>query len=79
MVAFSVGEEELSQVGLDTKPLLGHLAAWNYFEERRQSRTTRSSSTSGTGFHEEPGSCTTNDPMEAHYIGSSKHVLVKGV
>ncbi len=30
VVAFSVGEEELS--GLDTKPLLGHLAAWNYFE-----------------------------------------------
>ena len=30
MVAFSVGEEELA--GIDTKPLLGHLAAWNYFE-----------------------------------------------
>src|SRR6267143_375222 len=30
VVAFSVGEEELS--GLDTKPLLGHLAAWNYFQ-----------------------------------------------
>ena len=30
VVAFSVGEEELA--GLDTKPLLGHLAAWNYFE-----------------------------------------------
>ena len=30
VVAFSVGEEELS--GLDTKPLVGHLAAWNYFE-----------------------------------------------
>src|SRR2546426_7972953 len=29
VVAFSVGEEELS--GLDTKPLVGHLAAWNYF------------------------------------------------
>ncbi|MGO7748570.1 transporter substrate-binding protein, partial [Rhizobium ruizarguesonis] len=28
--AFSVGEEELA--GLDTKPLVGHLAAWNYFE-----------------------------------------------
>jgi urea transport system substrate-binding protein len=30
VVAFSVGEEELA--GLDTKPLVGHLAAWNYFE-----------------------------------------------
>ena len=30
VVAFSVGEEELA--GIDTKPLLGHLAAWNYFE-----------------------------------------------
>ena len=30
VVAFSVGEEELS--GLDTKPLVGHLAAWNYFK-----------------------------------------------
>ena len=29
VVAFSVGEEELA--GLDTKPLVGHLAAWNYF------------------------------------------------
>src|SRR6266513_1420702 len=29
-VAFSVGEEELA--GIDTKPLLGHLAAWNYFQ-----------------------------------------------
>ncbi len=30
MVAFSVGEEELA--GIDTKPLLGHLAAWNCFQ-----------------------------------------------
>ena len=30
VVAFSVGEEELA--GIDTKPLVGHLAAWNYFE-----------------------------------------------
>ena len=29
VVAFSVGEEELR--GIDTKPLVGHLAAWNYF------------------------------------------------
>ena len=30
VVAFSVGEEELA--GIDTKPLVGHLAAWNYFQ-----------------------------------------------
>ena len=30
VVAFSVGEEELS--GLDTSNLVGHLAAWNYFQ-----------------------------------------------
>ena len=29
VMAFSVGEEELR--GIDTKPLVGHLAAWNYF------------------------------------------------
>src|SRR3982074_1724390 len=29
VVAFSVGEEELR--GVDTKPLVGHLAAWNHF------------------------------------------------
>ena len=29
VVAFSVGEEELA--GIDTGPLVGHLAAWNYF------------------------------------------------
>ena len=36
VVAFSVGEEELA--GLDTKPLLGHLAAWNYFEFDQECR-----------------------------------------
>src|SRR5271167_2133815 len=30
VVAFSVGEEELA--GIDTKPLVGHMAAWSYFE-----------------------------------------------
>ena len=30
VVAFSVGEEELA--GIDTAPLVGHLAAWNYFQ-----------------------------------------------
>ena len=44
VVAFSVGEEELA--GIDTKPLVGHLAAWNYFE-RSRIRATTSSSRSG--------------------------------
>ena len=35
VVAFSVGEEELA--GIDTKPLVGHLAAWNYFESIKTS------------------------------------------
>src|SRR5204862_7755582 len=30
VVAFSVGEEELA--GVDTKNLVGHLTAWNYFQ-----------------------------------------------
>ena len=30
VIAFSVGEEELA--GVDTKPLIGHLAAWSYFK-----------------------------------------------
>ncbi len=41
VVAFSVGEEELA--GLDTKPLVGHLAAWNYFESIKTRRTPPSS------------------------------------
>ncbi len=44
VVAFSVGEEELR--GIDTKPLVGQLAAWNYFESI-DNPSTRPSSTSG--------------------------------
>jgi urea transport system substrate-binding protein len=44
VVAFSVGEEELA--GIDTKPLVGHLAAWNYFQSSTR-RPTPSSSRSG--------------------------------
>ena len=65
VVAFSVGEEELS--GLDTKPLVGHLAAWNYFE----SINTPANKTfidSWKAFIKNPKRVT-NDPMEAHYIG----------
>jgi urea transport system substrate-binding protein len=65
VVAFSVGEEELA--GLDTKPLVGHLAAWNYFE----SIDTPENKAFIEQWHKFTGKAnrTTNDPMEAHYIG----------
>ncbi|HJZ99276.1 MAG TPA: urea ABC transporter substrate-binding protein [Candidatus Solibacter sp.] len=65
VVAFSVGEEELS--GVDTKPLVGHLAAWNYFE----SVTTPVNKSFIQQWHTfiKNNKRTTNDPMEAHYIG----------
>jgi urea transport system substrate-binding protein len=65
VVAFSVGEEELA--GLDAKPLVGHLAAWNYFE----SIDTPENKAFIEKWHEfiKNPKRTTNDPMEAHYIG----------
>jgi urea transport system substrate-binding protein len=65
VVAFSVGEEELS--GVDTKPLVGHLAAWNYFE----SINTPVNKAFIQQWHTfiKNNKRTTNDPMEAHYIG----------
>ena len=65
VVAFSVGEEELA--GLDTKPLVGHLAAWNYFE----SIDTPENADFIDEWHKftKNDDRTTNDPMEAHYIG----------
>jgi len=65
VVAFSVGEEELS--GLDTKPLLGHLAAWNYFESIN-TPANKAFIDKWHAFTKNPKR-TTNDPMEAHYIG----------
>jgi urea transport system substrate-binding protein len=65
VVAFSVGEEELA--GIDTKPLVGHLAAWNYFESVKNPANEK--------FIKEWQAFTknskrvTNDPMEAHVIG----------
>ena len=65
VVAFSVGEQELA--GIDTKPLIGHLAAWNYFESV--------DSPANTQFIADFKKFTkndkrvTNDPMEAAYIG----------
>jgi len=65
VVAFSVGEEELA--GLDTKPLVGHLAAWNYFQSTR----TPENAAFIKQWHAftKNAKRTTNDPMEAHYIG----------
>jgi urea transport system substrate-binding protein len=65
VVAFSVGEEELA--GLDTKPLVGHLAAWNYF----MSVDAPENKAFIDEWHKftKNDKRTTNDPMEAHYIG----------
>ncbi|WP_066602595.1 urea ABC transporter substrate-binding protein [Celeribacter halophilus] len=65
VVAFSVGEEELS--GLDTSNLVGHLAAWNYF----MSADTEENASFIEAWHAFIGddARVTNDPMEAHYIG----------
>ena len=65
VVAFSVGEEELA--GLDTKPLVGHLAAWNYFESI-DTPENKAFIEKWHDFIKNPKR-TTNDPMEAHYIG----------
>lgn len=64
VVAFSVGEEELS--GLDTSNLVGHLAAWNYF----QSADTEINDDWVKAWKAKMGEDrVTNDPMEAHFIG----------
>ncbi|MES1262755.1 MAG: urea ABC transporter substrate-binding protein [Peristeroidobacter soli] len=65
VVAFSVGEEELS--GLDTKPLVGHLAAWNYFMSVKTPLNTEWIN-KWHAFTKNPKR-TFNDPMEAHVIG----------
>ncbi|HSK40262.1 MAG TPA: urea ABC transporter substrate-binding protein, partial [Arenibaculum sp.] len=65
VVAFSVGEEELA--GIDTEPLVGHLAAWNYF----MSVDSDANAEFIDAWHAFIGNedRVTNDPMEAHYIG----------
>jgi len=65
VVAFSVGEEELS--GIDTKPLVGHLAAWNYFMSVDDPANAAFIET-WHGFTKDDKRVT-NDPMEAHKIG----------
>jgi urea transport system substrate-binding protein len=65
VMAFSVGEEELS--GMDARPLVGHLAAWNYF----MSVDNPDNAAFIKKWHAfiKDGKRVTNDPMEAHYIG----------
>ena len=65
VVAFSVGEEELA--GFDTAPLVGHLAAWNYFQSVDAPENTDFINKWKTFTKDEKR--VTNDPMEAHYIG----------
>jgi urea transport system substrate-binding protein len=72
VVAFSVGEEELR--GVDTKPLVGHLAAWNYFmsvpgpaNKDFIAKWTAYAKAKGLPGHKDKP--LTNDPMEATYIG----------
>jgi urea transport system substrate-binding protein len=72
VVAFSVGEEELR--GVDTKPLVGHLAAWNYFmsvknpaNEGFVKKWSAYAKAKGLPGHKDKP--LTNDPMEATYIG----------
>jgi urea transport system substrate-binding protein len=71
VVAFSVGEEELR--GIDTKPLVGHLAAWNYFQSVENPANSEfvakwQAYAKAKGL---PGAdkAVTNDPMEATYVG----------
>ena len=71
VVAFSVGEEELR--GVDTKPLVGHLAAWNYFMSVKNPENTAFAKLykSWAKANSVPNLDTvvTNDPMEATYVG----------
>ncbi|CUA92147.1 MULTISPECIES: urea ABC transporter substrate-binding protein [Comamonas] len=72
VVAFSVGEEELR--GVDTKPLVGHLAAWNYFMSVKNPTNTAfikqwsdyAKAKNIAGHKDKP---LTNDPMEATWVG----------
>ena len=65
VIAFSVGEEELA--GIDAAPLVGHLAAWNYFMSV-ESEANAAFVENWIEFTGDAGRVT-NDPMEAHYIG----------
>jgi len=65
VVAFSVGEEELS--GIDTKPLVGHLAAWNYFQSVESDENEEFIEQWKAYIKDKKR--VTNDPMEATFIG----------
>ena len=65
VVAFSVGEEELA--GIDTKPLVGHLAAWNYFQSVKNATNDQFVKEWKSFIKNDKR--VTNDPMEATYIG----------
>ena len=71
VVAFSVGEEELR--GIDTKPLVGNLAAWNYFEsvDNPVNQKFVAAWKAYAKAKNLPGAdkAVTNDPMEATYVG----------
>ncbi|MEJ2399486.1 MAG: ABC transporter substrate-binding protein, partial [Gammaproteobacteria bacterium] len=73
VMAFSVGEQELS--GMDTKNLVGHLAAWNYFESV-DTPANEKFVKEWQAYKKNPNAVT-NDPMEATYIGF--HMWVKAV
>ena len=71
VVAFSVGEEELR--GIDTKPLVGHLAAWNYFMSVKNAENTAFAKMYKAWVQKNSvpdlATVVTNDPMEATYVG----------
>jgi urea transport system substrate-binding protein len=71
VVAFSVGEEELR--GVDTKPLVGHLAAWNYFMSLKnpQNEAFIKMYKEWALKQKLPNAdkVVTNDPMEATFVG----------
>ncbi len=71
VVAFSVGEEELR--GVDTKPLVGHLASWNYFMSLKNPENTKFVKMYRDWAKKaklpNADKVVTNDPMEATYIG----------
>src|SRR5471030_691375 len=71
VVAFSVGEEELR--GIDTKPLVGNLAAWNYFMSLKNPENTKFKAMFAEWVKKNnlPGGDkrVTNDPMEATFVG----------
>ncbi|HMS80139.1 MAG TPA: urea ABC transporter substrate-binding protein [Burkholderiaceae bacterium] len=71
VVAFSVGEEELR--GIDTKPLVGHLAAWNYFMSVKNPENDKFIKMyrdwAAKNKVADAAKTATNDPTKATYVG----------